>query len=44
MATVNGTLAGRDPDGIARAATRTMIGAVVAILLTDLAFVLARGS
>lgn len=41
IATVNGTVAGRTPEGIAHAATRTMIGAVAAILLTDLAFVLA---
>jgi phospholipid/cholesterol/gamma-HCH transport system permease protein len=40
IATVNGTLAGRDPGGIGRAATRTMIGAVTAILLVDLLFVL----
>jgi phospholipid/cholesterol/gamma-HCH transport system permease protein len=36
IATVNGTAAGRDPQGIAQAATRTMIGAVAAILLADL--------
>jgi phospholipid/cholesterol/gamma-HCH transport system permease protein len=42
IATVNGSLAGRDPRGASRAATRTMIGAVTAILLTDLAFVLVR--
>jgi phospholipid/cholesterol/gamma-HCH transport system permease protein len=42
VATVNGSLAGRDPQGTARAATRTMIGAVTAILLTDLLFVLGR--
>lgn len=42
IATVNGTAAGRDADGSARAATRTMIGAVSAILLIDLAFVLWR--
>ena len=41
IATVNGTTAGRDPRGIAGAATRTMIGAVTAILITDLAFILA---
>ncbi len=41
IATVNGTMAGRDAQGAARAATRTMIGAVTAILLTDLIFVLA---
>ena len=40
IAGVNGSLAGRDPDGVARAATRTMIGAVAAILLADLAFIL----
>lgn len=40
IATVNGTVAGRDPDGIARAATRTMIGAVTAILVADLVIVL----
>lgn len=40
IAGVNGSLAGRDPGGIARAATRTMIGAVAAILLADLAFIL----
>lgn len=44
LATVNGNLAGRDARGASRAATRTMIGAVTAILLTDLAFVLVRGS
>jgi phospholipid/cholesterol/gamma-HCH transport system permease protein len=42
IATVNGTLAGRDPAGIGRAATGTMIGAVTAILLVDLLFVLLR--
>lgn len=40
VATVNGTAAGRDPDGIALAATRTMIGAVVAILVADLIYIL----
>jgi phospholipid/cholesterol/gamma-HCH transport system permease protein len=40
IATVNGTAAGRDPQGIGEAATRTMIGAVAAILLADLAIVL----
>ncbi len=40
IATVNGTLAGRDPGGISRAATGTMIGAVTAILLVDFLFVL----
>jgi phospholipid/cholesterol/gamma-HCH transport system permease protein len=39
-ATVNGTTAGKDPEGISRAATGTMIGAVTAILLVDLLFVL----
>jgi phospholipid/cholesterol/gamma-HCH transport system permease protein len=41
IATVNGTAAGRDVDGIGHAATATMIGAVTAILLIDLGFVLA---
>lgn len=40
IATVNGTVAGRDPTGISRAATGTMIGAVTAILLIDLLFIL----
>lgn len=40
IATVNGTAAGRNPEGIARAATRTMIGAVTAILVTDLLYIL----
>ncbi len=40
IATVNGTAAGRDPEGIAHAATRTMIGAVAAILLADLFYIL----
>lgn len=45
VATVNGTLvgrtpAGREPAGIGLAATRTMIGAVSAILLIDLLFAL----
>jgi phospholipid/cholesterol/gamma-HCH transport system permease protein len=40
IATVNGTGAGRNPEGIARAATRTMIGAVAAILVTDLLYIL----
>lgn len=43
IATVNGTAAGRNPQGISRAATGTMIGAVTAILLTDLAFNLLPG-
>jgi phospholipid/cholesterol/gamma-HCH transport system permease protein len=42
IASVCGLGAGRDPDGLGRAATRTMIGAVTAILLTDLIFVLLR--
>lgn len=42
IASVCGLAAGRDPDGQGRAATRTMIGAVTAILLTDLVFVLLR--
>jgi phospholipid/cholesterol/gamma-HCH transport system permease protein len=41
IATVNGTAAGRDVEGISSAATATMIGAVTAILLIDLGFVLA---
>lgn len=40
IATVNGVAAGREGTGIARAATATMIGAVTAILLIDLAFAL----
>lgn len=40
IATVNGTAAGRDPQGIGEAATRTMIGAVAAILIADLAVIL----
>lgn len=40
VATVNGNLAGRDPSGIGRAASGTMIGAVTAILLIDLLFAL----
>jgi phospholipid/cholesterol/gamma-HCH transport system permease protein len=40
IATVNGTIAGRDPEAIGEAATRTMIGAVTAILFIDLLFVL----
>ncbi|NEX19246.1 ABC transporter permease [Thiorhodococcus mannitoliphagus] len=40
IATVNGTAAGRDPEGISQAATRTMIGAVAAILIADLLIVL----
>ncbi|AFL75127.1 MlaE family ABC transporter permease [Thiocystis violascens] len=44
IATVNGTAAGRDPQGIAQAATRTMIGAVAAILFADLFYsLLPRG-
>lgn len=44
IATVHGTGAGRQPAGIAGAATRTMIGAVTAILVTDLLYiVLVRG-
>jgi phospholipid/cholesterol/gamma-HCH transport system permease protein len=42
IASVCGLAAGRDPDGLGRAATRTMIGAVAAILVTDLVFVLLR--
>jgi phospholipid/cholesterol/gamma-HCH transport system permease protein len=40
IATVNGSIAGRDPEAIGEAATRTMIGAVTSILLIDLLFVL----
>lgn len=40
VATVNGTAAGRDPQGIGEAATRTMIGAVAIILVADLAVIL----
>ncbi len=40
IATVNGTIAGRDPELIGEAATRTMIAAVTSILLIDLLFVL----
>jgi phospholipid/cholesterol/gamma-HCH transport system permease protein len=42
IASVCGLAAGRDPDGLGRAATRAMIGAVTAILITDLVFVLLR--
>ncbi len=44
IATVNGTRAGRDPAGIGRAGTATMIGAVTIILVADLLFALAGGS
>lgn len=40
IATVSGTAAGRDPQGIGEAATRTMIGAVAVILVADLAVIL----
>ncbi len=40
IATANGTAAGRDPEGIAQAATRTMISAVTAILIADLLYIL----
>lgn len=40
IATVNGTLHGRTTSGVAQAATRTMIAAVVTILIVDLLFVL----
>jgi len=43
IATVNGTAAGREPQGIGAAATRTMLGAVAAILLADLAVILLAG-
>jgi phospholipid/cholesterol/gamma-HCH transport system permease protein len=42
IASVNGTLAGRDAGGIADAASRTMIGAIAAILLADLVFILVK--
>lgn len=41
IATVNGTAAGRAPQGIGTAATRTMIAAVTAILVADLLLLLA---
>lgn len=45
LATVNGTAASRDPQGIGEAATRTMIGAVAVILVADLVVILlVRGS
>ncbi len=44
IATANGIAAGRDVAGVSRAATDTMIGAVTAILLIDLGFVLAPWS
>ncbi len=40
IATVNGIGAGRDAEGVAGAATRTMIGAITTIVLLDLVFVL----
>lgn len=40
IASVNGTAAGRDPLNVGEAATRTMIGAVTAILIADLAVIL----
>jgi phospholipid/cholesterol/gamma-HCH transport system permease protein len=40
IATVNGTVAGRDPELIGEAATRTMIAAVTSILFIDLLFAL----
>lgn len=40
VATVSGIGAGRRPGSVTRAATRAMIGAVTAILLLDLAFLL----
>lgn len=44
IATINGTAANRDPQGIGEAATRTMIGAIAAILVADFAVILlARG-
>lgn len=38
IAAVNGSCATRDADGVSGAATRTMIGALTAIILADLAF------
>jgi phospholipid/cholesterol/gamma-HCH transport system permease protein len=43
IATVNGSMASRDPEAIGDAATRTMIGAVTSILLIDLLYVLWPG-
>ncbi len=40
IATVNGSAAGRAPQGIGAAATRTMIAAVTAILVADLLLIL----
>jgi phospholipid/cholesterol/gamma-HCH transport system permease protein len=40
IATAHGSLVGRDSDSISKAATRTMIGALLVIILTDLLFVL----
>ena len=40
IATVNGSSAGRDPEGISEAATKTMVGAVTTILLIDVLFAL----
>ncbi len=40
IATVIGSVAGRDPEAIGEAATRTMIAAVTSILLIDLLFAL----
>jgi phospholipid/cholesterol/gamma-HCH transport system permease protein len=39
VATLNGIGAGRRPGGVAGAATGTMIGAVTAILVTDLLYI-----
>lgn len=44
LATVYGTAAGRNPQNIGAAATRTMIGAVAAILVADLLVILLTGS
>ncbi|NKN34585.1 MlaE family ABC transporter permease [Marichromatium bheemlicum] len=43
LACVNGIAAGRDPRGIARAATATMLGAIGLILVVDLLYLLLIG-
>lgn len=44
IAAVNGGRARRDSAGVSQAATRTMVGALAAIILCDLAFVYASGT
>ena len=44
LATIYGTAAGRNPQNIGAAATRTMIGAVAAILVADLVVILLTSS